>query len=198
MKVKTLVLVWLAIATGLLVCFEAGFVSAAPEAAKSGFKIGVVDIQKIFRDSKMVSKYRDETITEQNKIEADLDKLSKEIEADKAGLKTLKAGSGDYMSQGKEILLKQANLQAQQKFYEQQITMKEQQMVEKTYQQTLEQVKKVAEEKKLDMVFTKDELDFPAMSLNEATMIIRTHKVLYCGGCADITDEVLAGLDKEK
>jgi outer membrane protein len=198
MKVKTLVLIWLAIAAGLLVCFEAGFVSAAPEAAQSGFKIGVVDVQKIFRNSKTVSKYRDETITEQNKIEADLDKLSKEIEADKAGLKTLKAGSSDYLAQGKEILLKQANLQAQQKFYEQQMTIKEQQMVEKTYQQVLEQVKKVAESKKLDMVFTKDELDFPAMSLNEATMIIRTHKVLYCGGCTDITEDVLTALDKEK
>ena len=198
MKVRTLVLVWLAIAAGLLVCFEAGFVSAAPEAAKSGLKIAVVNIQKIFKDSKMVSKYRDEVITEQNKIEADLDKLSKEIEADKAGLKTLKTGSSDYMAQGKELLLKQANLQAQQKFYEQQMTMQEQQMVEKTYQQILEQVKKVADEKKLDVVLTKDELDFPAMSLNEAMMIIRTHKVLYCGGCTDITDEVLAGLDKEK
>ncbi len=198
MKVKTLVLIWLAIAAGLLVCFEAGFVSAAPEQAKDGFRIGVINVQKIFRDSKMVSKYRDETITEQNKIEADLDKLSKEIDADKAGLKTLKVGSGDYMAQGKEILLKQANLQAQQKFYEQQMAMKEQQMVEKTYQQILEQVKKAAEGKKLDMVFTKDELDFPAMSLNEAMMMIRTHKVLYCGGCTDITEDVLTGLDKEK
>jgi Skp family chaperone for outer membrane proteins len=198
MKTKTLVLIWLAIASGLLVCFEVGFVSAAPEAVKSNFKIAVVDIQKIFQNSKTVSKYRDESITEQNKIEADLDKLSKEIEADKAGLKTLKTGSSDYMAQAKEILLKQANLQAQQKFYEQQVAMKQQQMVEKTYQQILEQVKKVADEKKLDVVLTKDELDFPAMSLNEATMMIRTRKVLYCGGCTDITDEVLAALDKEK
>jgi len=198
MKVKTLVLIWLAIAAGLLICFEAGFVSAAPETAKGVLRIGVVDIQKIFRNSKMVSKYREESIAEQNKIEADLDKLSKEIEADKAGLKTLKTGSSDYMAQGKEILLKQANLQAQQKFYEQQMTMKEQQMVEKTYQQILEQVKKIAEEKKLDIVFTKDEIDFPAMNLNEATMIIRTHKVLYCGGCVDITEDVLTALDREK
>ena len=157
-----------------------------------------MNIQKIFTDSKKAVKYRDEVIAEQKKIEADLDKLSKEIEADKAGLKTLKAGSSDYMAQGKEIMLKQANLQAQQEFYEQQMSMSRQQMAEKTYQEIVAQVKKVAQEKKLDMVLTQDELDFPAMSLNETMMMIRTHKVLYCGGCIDITDDVLAGLDKEK
>ena len=72
-------------------------------------------------------------MAERSKVEADLDKLSKEIEADKAGLKTLKAGSGDYMNQVKEILTKQANSQAQEKFYEQQMTMKEQAMVESVY-----------------------------------------------------------------
>ena len=61
----------------------------------------------------------------------------------------------------------------------------------------LQQVKKVAQEKGLEMVFDKDEVDFPAMSLNDATMIIRTHKVLYSGGCPDITDDVIAAMDKE-
>jgi len=198
MKVKTLVLVWLAVAVSALVCFEASFVSAAPEAAKSGLKIGVVNIQKVFHDSKKVTKYRDETIAERNRIEAELEKAAKEIEADKLGLKALKADSNDYMNQVREILTKQANSQAQEKFYEQQMTLKEQRMVENIYQQILAQVKKVAEEKKLDVVLTQDGLDFPAMNLSEATMMIRTHKVLYSGGCADITADVLAAMDEEK
>ena len=148
MKVKTLVLVWLAVAVSMLVCFEAKFVSAAPEAAKSGPKIAVVNIQKIFKDSKKVVKYRDEVVAERNKVEAELDRAAKEIDLEKAGLKTLKSDSNDYMAQVKSILTKSANAQAQEKFYEQQMTMKEQQMVESIYQQIVAQVKKVAEEKK--------------------------------------------------
>ncbi len=198
MKVKTLVLVWLAIAASSLLCYEAGFVKAAPETSKNGSNTAVVSIQKIFQDSNKVAKYRDQTIAERNRVEAELDKLSKEVEMEKAGLRALRPDSNDYMSQGKEILMKQANLQAQQKFYEQQMSMKEQEMVEKTYRQILEVVKKVAEQKGLDMVFDKDEVYFHAMSINDAMMIIRTHKVLYCGGCVDITGEVLAEMDKEK
>ena len=198
MKAKTVVLVWVAVAVSLLVCFEAGFVSAAPEAAKSAPKIGVVNIQKTFQDSRKVSKYREQTIAERNKIEAELEKMTKEIEADKAGLKTLKSGSSDYLAQVKEILTKQANSQAQEKFYEQQMAAKEQEMVEGIYQQMLAAVKKIAEQKGLEMIFAKDEVDFPAMSINDTMMIIRTQKVLYSGGCVDITGEVLAELDKEK
>lgn len=198
MKVKTVVLVWLLAGISATVCFEARFVSAEPQEVKSGFKIAVVNIQKVFRDSKKVVKYRDEMMAERNRISTELEKASKEIEVDKLGLKALKADSNDYMSQVREILTKQANAQAQEKFYEQQVSLKEQQTVEKIYQQIQAQVKKVAEEQKLDMVFTQDEIEFPAISLNDAMMMIRMHKVLYCGGCADITDDVLAGLDKEK
>lgn len=197
MKVKTMVLVWLAVAVSLLACYQTRFVWAAAEPGKSSPKTGVVNMQKIFQDSKKVSKYREETMAERSKIETDLDKLSKEIEADKASLKTLKAGSPDYMNQVKEILTKQANSQAQEKFYEQQMTMREQAMVESVYLEILQQVKKVAQEKGLEMVFDKDEINFPTMSLNEATMVIRTHKVLYSGGCLDITSDVIAGMDKE-
>jgi len=197
MKVKTVVVAGLAIAVSLLVCFEATFVSAAPETPKSGLKMGVVNIQKVFQESRKVSRYREQTISERKNAEADLDKMAKEIDAAKAGLKTLKPGNGDYMAQVKEILTKQANAQAQEKFYEQQMTMKEQQMVEGLYMEIMKQVKKVAEEKGLDLVFDKDEIEFPAMSLNDAMMIIRTHKLLYSGGCTDITADVLAEMDKE-
>ena len=48
------------------------------------------------------------------------------------------------------------------------------------------------------MVVEKDEVEFPALSVDGAMLAIRTHKLLYSGGCLDITDEVMAWLDKEK
>ncbi|MHC4659415.1 MAG: hypothetical protein ACYS83_09625 [Planctomycetota bacterium] len=51
------------------------------------------------------------------------------------------------------------------------------------------------------MVIEKDEVEFPALSVDSAMLAIRTHKLLYSGGCQDITNEVMARIDtmeKEK
>jgi len=47
------------------------------------------------------------------------------------------------------------------------------------------------------LVLKKDEIDLLALSVNEISETVRTHKVLYSGGCVDISDELVALLDKE-
>ena len=168
------------------------------KAAAAGAKIGVVSIRKIFQDCKKNARYREETAAEQNKVISELERLSKEIEAEKAGLATLKAGSSDHTALVKEILLKQASLQARQEFYKQQLSLKDQRWTEELYQEILRITREVAEQKGLGLVFVKGEVELPALSANELMLTIRTHKLLYEGGCLDITDEVMARLDKEK
>ena len=163
-----------------------------------GLKIGVVNIQRIFLTCKRNVKYEEKTKAEQNKLNAELEKLGAELKAEEAGLKTLKPGSSDYMALVKEILTKRAGLQAQQEFYKRQMELKYQQWIEGLYEDILRETSEVAEQKGLDLVQVKDEIEFPASSVNDAMMAIRTHKLLYSGGCLDITDEVIARLDKEK
>lgn len=160
--------------------------------------VGVVSIRKIFQDCKKNARYREETAAEQNKVISELERLSKEIEAEKAGLATLKTGSSDYMALMKEIFLKRASLQAQQEFHKQQLSLKDQRWTEELYQEILQITRQVAEQKGLGLVFEKGEVELPALSANELMLTIRTHKLLYGGGCLDITDEVMARLDKEK
>jgi Skp family chaperone for outer membrane proteins len=95
----------------------------------------------------------------------------------------------------KEVMMKQSSLQAQQKFYDQQMAFKNQGIVGELYEQILDKTKKVAEQKGLDMVFEKSEPELPAPNSNELTLIINTHKLLYSGRCVDITDEVMALVD---
>lgn len=160
--------------------------------------VGVVSIRKIFQDCKKNARYREETAAEQNKVISELEALSKEIEAEKGGLATLKAGSSDHTALVKEIFLKRASLQAQQEFYKQQLSLKDQRWTEELYQEILRITRQVAEQKGLGLVFVKGEVELPALSVNELMLTIRTHKLLYGGGCLDITDEVMARLDKEK
>ena len=157
--------------------------------------MGVVSIRKIFRNCKKTAQYRQETNAERQKISAELGKLDSEIQAQKAGLKTLKNGSENYMTQVKEILEKQAILQAQQEFHKQQLALKEQQLTENIYRDILRITSYIAKEKGLDLVFEASEPDLPASSPTELELSMGTHKLLFGGGCVDITEEVITRLD---
>jgi Skp family chaperone for outer membrane proteins len=164
----------------------------------AGLKVAVVSIAKIFQKCKRGTSYREEAIAEQDRIIAELEKLSKEIEAEKAGLKTLKEDSSDYMSRAKELFEKQASYQAQQEFYKQQLELKDKLWTKELYQDILRIAGDVAKEKGLDLVFREDEIDFSETNANELGLAMRVQKLLYSGGCLDITEEVTARLDAEK
>jgi Skp family chaperone for outer membrane proteins len=169
--------------------------SRAAQTAPATSKMGIVSVQKIFKECKRSAAYRDKVTEERRQMENDLDRLNKEIELDKAGLKALKTDSPDYLALMKEILTKTANYQAQQKFYEQQTGIAEQNMIETLYKDIMAVTAEVGKEKGFDIVFERSAPELPASSGNELTLAISTHKVLYDAGCTDITADVMAKLD---
>ena len=202
MRLKLIVLVVLAAASaGLVIGFGAKDTSATKEvktSAKSGeqcLKVGVVSVRKIFEDCKRNVRYRQEALAERDKMEAELEKLSRQIDVDKTGLKALKPGSADYLTAMKEILDKQGNLQVQQEYFKRQMDFREQAAIESVFKEVIKATAAVAKEKGLDLVLEKSEPDLPASNSNELTLTISTHKVLYSAGCDDITDAVLAKVD---
>jgi Skp family chaperone for outer membrane proteins len=164
----------------------------------TGLKVAVVSLRKIFQQCKRGVSYREEAIAEQNRIIAELEKLSKEIEAEQAGLRTLKENSSDYMASAKGLFEKRASYQARNEFYKQQMELKDRLWMKELYQDILRIAGEVAKEKGLDLVFREDEVDFSETNTSELGLAMRTQKLLYSGGCLDITDEVTARLDAEK
>jgi len=200
MRIKVIILSCLVGAAVVCVSYEASLArseSKAEKAASGIGKVGVVSVQKIFKDCKRSVRYREEAIAERSGIEAELDKLAKEIEAGKAGLKTLKAGSSEHLEHVREVLKKQGSYEAQREFYKQQVVLKEQRIIERLYEDILRESCEVAEEKGLGLVFERSEPELPASNSSDLTLTISTHKLLYSGGCLDITEEVMARLDAE-
>jgi Skp family chaperone for outer membrane proteins len=195
MKARTMVLGCLAGVVILAMGYE--YSQAQSKGDTPSSKIGIVSILKVFRVCKRSAAHRNELIAEQNRIRAALQELSKEIEAQEAGLKALKQDSSDYLAQRKELIDKRASLQAQQDFNKEQIILKEYKWSKELYNDILQITSELAEQKGLDLVLEKDEIDVLTLSVNEISDTIRTHKVLYSGGCVDISDEVVAQLDKE-
>ena len=162
-------------------------------------QIGVVSVQQIFQQCQTNAKYRQQATAEQEQAMAELDKLSKEIEAQRAGLNTLKTGSSDYLERMQEIYNKQAELEAKQKFIQQSFALKDQQWTTKIYNDILRIVKGVAQQKNLELVLERNEPELlDSTPANEIMLTIRTHKVLFSEGCIDITNEVIARLDAGK
>lgn len=162
----------------------------------SGSKVGIVSVLKIFQECEKNADYRQQATAEQERILSELEKLSKEIEADKAGLNTLKPGTDEHLELMKQILKKQGELEARREFAKQQLALKDQRWTVQIYKQIVSITQKIAEEKALDLVLEKGDIDtIDNSTTNELMLTIRTHKVLYSGGCLDITDEVMARLD---
>jgi Skp family chaperone for outer membrane proteins len=159
--------------------------------------MGVVSLRKIFRDCKKAAQYRQETNVERRKNDIEKTNLQNEIQAQKEGLKTLKIGSDNYMTEVKEILEKQAILQARQEFNNQQLALKEKKLTENLYRDILRITRDIASEKGLELVFEASEPDLPASNPTELELSMGTHKLLFGGGCQDITDEVIKRLDAD-
>lgn len=193
MKIRTAII--LSSLVGAII-LSAGYQGLAqPKTEQSAVKIAVVNVREVFRRCNRNTKYRQEAMAEYNTTMLELEKLSKQIQADEAGLKTLKPGSPDHLKQYQDVLKKKAELDARQQYLKQERSLKDQRWTEQVYQEVLQIVKELAEKKGLSLVFDKQEPEFPATSGDELMLTLSTHKLLYSGGCPDITDEVIARLD---
>ena len=161
-------------------------------------RVGVVSVRQIFQDSKRNMAYREKVSAEQDTLIKEFDKLKAELELANAGLNTLKPDSAAYMEQVNEILQIQAKLQVKQEFYKQKLAMKDRRWTETLYRDILRVTAEVASEKGLDMVLEKSEPELPSPNADELVSSIRTHKLMYAGGCIDITQQVMARVDQRK
>ena len=194
MKTRTAVL---GVLTGVIVLFMGygfSFAGSGVSAAKS--TVGIVSIREVFKDCKANASYREKAIAAQNIKNAEMDALQKKITADEAGLKALKPGTSDYMKQYEALLNEQAQFEAKKQYISQARVLEDRQWTEVLYKEVLRITKDLAKQKGLTMVLEVDEPVFPMVNTDELMMALQTHKVLYSGGCVDLSAEVVVEMDK--
>jgi len=196
MKIKTAILGCLIGAVILLLAHE--YSMAQVNTNDTNLPIGVVDVRRALRECKATEKYRERTNAENSKIDAEEEQLSREVQALAASLRALKQGTSDHLEQYKEYLQKKAKLESLQEFNPQRKALKHQQWTQTLYQEILRITKELAAEKGIPLVLGSDAPEFPIQRYEELAMTLSTHKVLYSDGCSDLTDEVIAELDKEE
>jgi Skp family chaperone for outer membrane proteins len=130
-------------------------------------------------------------------MELRLNGLAAQIQSEESGLALLSPGSSDHLAQMERIYKKRANLEMEKELYNKKLALKEQRITEDLYGAILLATRAVAEEKGLDLVLEKSKPELPAPSPTQLELAMGTHKVLYSGGCPDITKDVLARIDSE-
>ena len=178
--------------------------SAAKDKSIAPAKIGIVSIKEIFDNCTMKAEAEKSINAEGEKRLAEIKKLEDDIESEKTALTKFKEGSQDYMDLLKELMMKQSQLEAQNEFFKQDFTIKDLRSKETIYRKILEAVVKVAQEKGLDMVLSRDDnylnqpesaSNPPAQNPTEFILTTKTHKLLYFNKDLDITTEVLNAMN---
>jgi Skp family chaperone for outer membrane proteins len=105
----------------------------------------------------------------------------------------------------KELMVKQSQLEAQKEFYQQELGLKEMRNKEDIYRKILEVIAKVAKEKDLDIILSRDDnylnqpdSSAPAQNPTELILITKTHKLLYFSKDLDITEDVISEMNSSK
>jgi Skp family chaperone for outer membrane proteins len=184
---------------GVLICVVLLFATlehgrAASEPTPPPTKIGIISIRGVFNNSTRHAQYRSQALASQSRARSQLEDLSRDVDADEAGLKALKPGTADYLKQLQTVLEKRAKLDSQQEYLKQQRALEDKKWMEDLYQEVLRIVNDLAKERGLDLVLERTEPEFP-ISSDELMLTVSTHKVLYAGGCIDLTNDVIARLD---
>ena len=158
-------------------------------------QIGVVSVMKVLRLSEKNTEHFKKVQAEQNGWRAELQKEAQELQADEASLKTMIPGSEDHLEQFKGMLLKQAKLEATEKYYNQMASANGRKWTEKIYQEVLAAASEVGREMGLKMVFEMTEPEFPMLNEQALVSAMNTHKLLFHDGPVDITDQVIDKID---
>ena len=167
---------------------------AASQATPPASKIGVVSVRDVFNGSKKHSLYQAQLAKRVGQARAEIDELSKQVDGAEVELRGLKPGTADYVKQYQAVLEARSKLQNAQELLKAQRMAEDKKWFEDLYQEALKAVEALAKEKGLDLVLERSEPKFP-LSNEEMLSTPGTHKVLYSGGCLNLTNDVIDRVD---
>jgi Skp family chaperone for outer membrane proteins len=194
---KTKMIVFVCIAVCGISFLSLGYTSAQQGSPLS--KIGTVDIQRVYEDCDAIKTFSEKLNAEMKTMTAQEDQLTASIQALETELDSgaLRIGSQDFFDRNRELAQKRSELSYLKDFNKSEQALKGQLWKMDIYKKILDMAKTLGKEKDLYLVLAVEETDLSPQRAEEFANVVRSHKVLYSGGCLDLTDEVIARLNKE-
>jgi Skp family chaperone for outer membrane proteins len=161
-------------------------------------KIGTINIERVSMDCAATKEYMKKATEESQKLKADEESLKKSIQALEAELdeETYKVGSDEFYKKNRELAQKKSQLSYLQDFNQQEIGLKTQLWKMDLYSKILKVANEIGSEKDLYLVLAVENPELSKTRVEEFANVVRAHKVLYSGGCVDLTDAVITKLNQ--
>jgi len=192
MSGRTITMSILVCVAALLAAMQYG--QAASQATPPASRIGIVSVRDVFNGSKKHAQYQGLLAQRVSKARAQIDELNNQVNTAEAELKQTKPGTADYITRYQAVLEARSKFQNGQELIKQQRMSEDKKWFEDLYQEALKAVDALAKEKGLELVLEQSEPKFPLAS-EEVWSTVGTHKVLYGGGCVNLTNDVIDRID---
>lgn len=171
----------------LLGAYQQGKLNASAEIKPA--KIGIVNMTRVFEESAMNRKWKEKMQQEQMQTRNEINQMRTELDAIQANLNLRTPGSEDFLKLRQDMIQKRSLLEARETIYREKVNYQLQQLAEDFHGRLLEVAADVAKKKGLDIIATDELADFVQMTKSKV--------LLYHNSQYDLTDEVLATLDKD-
>ena len=158
-------------------------------------RMAIVSVMDVIQNCQKQAENIKQLTAEHGQYQKELQKEDTDLQTEKQMLNQLLPGTDDYMKQYKVVIDQQAKSQALEQYYNQVMAAKEMKLRSQLYKDILAAINQVAEAKGFDMVFERTEPEFP-IPAERFAVTVSTHKLIYCKNCIDITDDVIAVVDK--
>ena len=160
--------------------------------------IGVVNIERVLMECDATKTYSQEVMKERQAILEEQVKIQKDILIIEEEIKNVYvAGSDEYYNKHRERAHKKEELDLQDINLDE-LILKSQAWQIELYSKVMKIANEIGAEKDLYLVLSIEEPEISLESQDEFTVTLKTHKVLYSGGCIDLTDIIISRLNQLK
>jgi Skp family chaperone for outer membrane proteins len=170
--------------------------SAANRPPQGPQTIAVVRVLELLRDQAASGDRMKQVMAERSQASSELEQLTRQINEQQQGLKTFTIGSDDYLKQLDRIMEMQGRYESRKEFLDRQMSLKQQLWTQQTYDKIARATSALANEKGYGLVLAVDPNGLPLSETFSA--MIAMQKVVYSGGCPDLTDELKTRLAAAK
>jgi hypothetical protein len=196
MKTRIALLICLACAVVSVLPSLSGRGSAANRPSQGPPTIAVVRVIEILRQQAASGDRMKQAMAERSQAGSELEQLTRQINDQEQALRTFTIGSDDYLKQLDRVMEMQGRYGSRKEFLDRQMSMKQQLWTQHTYDQIARITSELSNEKGYGLVLAVDPNGLPLSETFSA--MIAMQKVVYSGGCPDLTDEVKARLAAAK
>ena len=163
-------------------------------------KIGVVNIDNVMEKCNATQTYMQKAKAEIDALRAEQTKMKEEIQAleSELGSGAYEVGSDKFYQKNRELAQKEKDMNFLGDYKQQELQMKNQLWQIELYNKIMKIAQEVGAEKDLYLVLSVEDGEMSAQRPDDFPISRKTRKVLYSGGCMDLTEIVTSRLNALK